>query len=208
MMRSVNVLLSAIVVLILVVGAEIYWHARISQKAVREARVFFAMTRDNMQAFRDEMRGHLQATRDETRMRRDELRQVEMLLSRIQNDITAAMFNLGRHSDPEQIVLGPRDTYEHLDQNWKSFADTTKKVPAPCQTDDGMKSLVIVTLGQSNATNTGSAKYASGRGAVNFNLYDGRCYLAADPLLGASNDGGNFATRLADTLIARALRIA
>jgi hypothetical protein len=206
-MRRIQVLLSAIIVLLLAIGAGIYWHVRISQKAVREARILFAMTRDNVQAFRDEVRGHLQAnleaSRDDARMLRDELRQIEIQLSRMQDDITAATFNLGRHSDPADIVLGPRDTYEHLDHNWKSFADTTNKVPAPCLAEDGKKTLVIVTLGQSNAANTGSAKYASTRGALNFNLYDGRCYLAADPLLGASNDGGNFATRLADTLIAR-----
>ena len=38
---------------------------------------------------------------------------------------------------------------------------------------------------------------------VNFNLYDGKCYRATDPLIGASGDGGNFATRLGDILIER-----
>ena len=38
---------------------------------------------------------------------------------------------------------------------------------------------------------------------VNFNLYDGKSYRAIDPLVGASGDGANFATRLGDILIER-----
>lgn len=36
---------------------------------------------------------------------------------------------------------------------------------------------------------------------MNFNPYDGECYRAMDPLVGASGDGANFATRLGDILI-------
>jgi hypothetical protein len=62
---------------------------------------------------------------------------------------------------------------------------------------------VIVTLGQSNAANFAEGNYAAAGGVVNFNFYDGKCYQAIDPLLGASGLGGNFATRLGDILINR-----
>ena len=39
---------------------------------------------------------------------------------------------------------------------------------------------------------------------VNFNLYDGKCYRVTNPLIGASGDGGNFATRLGDILLSSA----
>src|SRR5215831_14705799 len=64
-------------------------------------------------------------------------------------------------------------------------------------------SLTIVTLGQSNAANFAQCHYQSVTDVLNFNLYDGKCYRAIDPLVGASGDGGNFATRLGDILIWR-----
>jgi hypothetical protein len=42
---------------------------------------------------------------------------------------------------------------------------------------------MLVTLGQSNAANHGAGHYAALRDVANFNLYDGQCYAAADPLL-------------------------
>jgi hypothetical protein len=62
---------------------------------------------------------------------------------------------------------------------------------------------VIVTLGQSNAANFAAGRYSARHDVVNFNVYDGKCYRAIDPLVGASGDGGNFATRLGDVLIER-----
>jgi len=93
---------------------------------------------------------------------------------------------------PNTIV--DTDTYDQLDRNWRSEYVTTDRVPLPCQSK--MKQAVIVTLGQSNASNTGHGPIKAGDSVVNFNLYDGKCYQARDPLLGASNDGANFATRL------------
>jgi hypothetical protein len=129
------------------------------------------------------------------------LRQLKVLSAQMQDDVTALTFSLGGHRDPKEIVLGSRETYDILDQDWKSMDDTSGKTPAPCQTDDGTKTLVVITLGQSNAANSGAVKFTPVHRVLNFNLYDGRCYLAADPLLGASNNGGNFATRLGDILI-------
>ncbi len=62
---------------------------------------------------------------------------------------------------------------------------------------------VLLILGQSNAANTLDSTTEGRDGAVNFNLFNGKCYRAQDPLLGASNSGGNFATLLGNLLIDR-----
>ena len=75
----------------------------------------------------------------------------------------------------------------------------------PCNDGGPLRPLVIVTLGQSNAANHGRGLYAPKHRVDNFNLYDGKCYKAVEPLLGPTGQGGNFATRLADMLIERQL---
>ena len=106
---------------------------------------------------------------------------------------------------PTSIELGPADTYERLDHNWKSNADISERAAVPCSDGGPRRPLVIVTLGQSNAANHGQGLYTPKHRVDNFNLYDGKCYKAVEPLLGPSGQGGNFATRLADMLIERRL---
>jgi Carbohydrate esterase, sialic acid-specific acetylesterase len=106
---------------------------------------------------------------------------------------------------PTSIELGPADTYERLDHNWKSNAETSERSVVPCNDGGPLRPLVILTLGQSNAANEGRGLYAPKHRVDNFNLYDGKCYKAVEPLLGPSGQGGNFATRLADMLIERQL---
>ena len=106
---------------------------------------------------------------------------------------------------PTSIELGPADTYEKLDHNWKSNADTSERGVVPCNDGSPSRPLVIVTLGQSNAASHGRGLYMPTHRVDNFNLYDGKCYKAVEPLLGPSGQGGNFATRLADMLIERRL---
>lgn len=60
-----------------------------------------------------------------------------------------------------------------------------------------------MTLGQSNGANFAAGRYSARHDVVNFNPYDGKCYRAIDPLVGASGDGANFATRLGDILVER-----
>lgn len=103
---------------------------------------------------------------------------------------------------PADIVVGAKDNYEELDQNWNSIRDTSDRKAALCTIDgERSRTAVIVILGQSNAANHGAGRYAAKHRVDNFNIYDGKCYHAEDPLLGASGDGGNFATRLGDKLI-------
>ncbi len=70
----------------------------------------------------------------------------------------------------------------------------------PCD-EIGPRALVLVTLGQSNAANSGDGRFGPERGVYNFNLFDGRCFEARDPLLGAGGDGGSVWIPLASQII-------
>jgi hypothetical protein len=130
----------------------------------------------------------------------------EQKLNRIQQGLTTANFALGGRSSPDDIVLGALDSYENLDLGWNSFRDTSAKEPVPLPIHgERRRTAVIITLGQSNAANHGDGQYVATKRVDNFNVYDGKCYHAADPLLGASGKGGNFATRFGDMVIGRAL---
>ena len=234
-MRAVNILLSVIVVTIVAAGAGTYRQIKSLSTAVNQLRqdesargaalgsaiaqlqkdsvAYFSALGTSLSEMRNESVAYSTALgsglgemRNEQASRgADSLHRLEVLAAQMQDDMTALTFSLGGHRDPGQIVLASRDTYDSLDQAWKSMDDTSGKTPAACQADDATKTLVVITLGQSNAANTGAVKFTPVHRVLNFNLYDGRCYLAADPLLGASNDGGNFATRLGDMLIARGI---
>jgi Carbohydrate esterase, sialic acid-specific acetylesterase len=60
---------------------------------------------------------------------------------------------------------------------------------------------IIVVLGQSNAANYGTGRYAATEAVDNFDPDSGRCFSAIDPLLGADGSGSSFVTRLGDILI-------
>ena len=121
----------------------------------------------------------------------------------MRNNITAIGSRLGVKHSPKDIDIGSLDNYGELDQNWNSYRDTSNRQRVSCQTDK--TTAVIVTLGQSNAANYALERYTPKYDVRNFDLYDGRCYNAKDPLLGASGTLGNFATPLADMLIERGL---
>lgn len=71
-------------------------------------------------------------------------------------------------------------------------------VECPRQSDD---TAVLLVAGQSNAGNHGARKFTTRFPGRVVNYFEGRCYAAASPLLGASGDEGEFATPLADDLI-------
>jgi hypothetical protein len=64
---------------------------------------------------------------------------------------------------------------------------------------------VILAAGQSNLANEcdPDGKFQPRRGVYNFNFFDGKCYVARDPLLGATIDRSNVLTRLGDRMVAR-----
>ena len=74
------------------------------------------------------------------------------------------------------------------------------RVERPCSPVSG-KTAIIVVHGQSNAANYGSARHTAREAVDNFDPATGKCFAAADPLLGTDGIGGSFATRLGDILI-------
>jgi hypothetical protein len=82
------------------------------------------------------------------------------------------------------------------------FNDAQGRREVECRLFGGStRAAVIMTLGQSNAANSGETRHVPGGGVYNFNFLDGKCYEAKDPLLGASGTGGSVWTRLADKLV-------
>jgi len=60
---------------------------------------------------------------------------------------------------------------------------------------------VFLIIGQSNGGNHGQTRFSAAEAVFNFNPFDGLCYRARDPLLGATGDGGSPWCLLGDALI-------
>jgi hypothetical protein len=69
-------------------------------------------------------------------------------------------------------------------------------------TSGNSRHAVLFTFGQSNSANYGETKYTASDSVLNFNIHDGKCYTAVDPLLGPDGDGGSVWGRVGDGLIA------
>ncbi len=83
------------------------------------------------------------------------------------------------------------------------FSDTGGRKKVPCGDVRGGRTMVALAFGQSNSGNHGETLYAPKKAV--FNFFNGRCYRAADPLLGATGDGGSVWTRLGDLLVGQGL---
>jgi hypothetical protein len=73
-------------------------------------------------------------------------------------------------------------------------------VPCPEQND---KMGVLLSIGQSNSANTGELLFSTKYPNKVFNFFNGKCYVANSPLLGATSESGEFLTPLADELISK-----
>ena len=58
-----------------------------------------------------------------------------------------------------------------------------------------------MAVGQSNSANHADNKFVTKYPGRVFNLFNGKCYVASSPLLGASGVRGEFLTPMADLLI-------
>ena len=94
--------------------------------------------------------------------------------------------------------------YVSLDSHFKKlgfksyvFADPSDKTLV--QPEISEQSVVILTLGQSNAANHGLPGPVSEQGV--FNFWQGQYFIAQDPLLGASGRGSNMWTRVGELLL-------
>ena len=74
------------------------------------------------------------------------------------------------------------------------------KTETPCPPPTA-RTAIILAIGQSNIANHAAVRVATRHPKTVLNYFDGKCYVAGSPLLGASSDGGEFLTLLADRLI-------
>ncbi|MBA2650862.1 MAG: hypothetical protein H0U73_01125 [Tatlockia sp.] len=74
------------------------------------------------------------------------------------------------------------------------------KIEVPCPSQD-KNTAVLLAIGQSNVANHGEIKFSTQYPTQVFNYFNGKCYVASSPLLGASGERGEFLTPLADYLI-------
>ena len=72
------------------------------------------------------------------------------------------------------------------------------EVSCPKQTE---RTMVLLISGQSNSANHGGQRYASQYGDKIINYFDGKCYIAKSPLLGATGLEGDSWTFLGNLLI-------
>ncbi|ANL41135.1 UNVERIFIED_ORG: hypothetical protein M2312_005478 [Rhizobium esperanzae] len=87
-----------------------------------------------------------------------------------------------------------------FDDKERLIGDESKTpVACPAQTD---RTAVLLLLGQSNAANDGGQRHRSEYGARVVNAFDGRCFIAASPLLGSTDTKGEYWTLLGNELIA------
>ncbi|MBY4629314.1 sialate O-acetylesterase [Rhizobium croatiense] len=87
-----------------------------------------------------------------------------------------------------------------FDDRERLIGDETKTlVTCPTQTE---RTAVLLILGQSNAANDGGQRHRSNYGDRVLNAFDKRCFIAASPLLGATDTKGEYWTLLGNHLIA------
>jgi hypothetical protein len=83
----------------------------------------------------------------------------------------------------------------------RGFKDTRGRQQVDCKQFAEPGSAILVTLGQSNAANESELEFQPGEGVYNFSFFDGKCYVAHDPLLGATGSAGSVWSRVGDKLV-------
>jgi hypothetical protein len=101
------------------------------------------------------------------------------------------------------IFLSSFENYESIDLGRGSFNAVGGRAIVERADICRGRTAIILIFGQSNGANSGAVPYKPTHRVLNLNVFDGRCYVATDPLLGCTEGGGNFAGRLADILIER-----
>jgi hypothetical protein len=103
-------------------------------------------------------------------------------------------------------LLRPFKEYLTEDRvNTHGFQDTRGREEVACSSLAGSDTAVFVTLGQSNSANHGQSRFSPTGAVFNYNFFDGHCYRARDPLLGATGSGGSVWSRLGELLVTRGI---
>jgi hypothetical protein len=92
-----------------------------------------------------------------------------------------------------QVSSAQFDSFKRL-----TFYPGKTQVECPVQ---GKGTGVLLVLGQSNAANQAHKRFTTHYPNHVVNYFDGKCYVASSPLLGATGAGGEYLTALADHLI-------
>ena len=102
----------------------------------------------------------------------------------------------------EAAIVRPRDNFLYTERpdKYSGYSHVKERQAVPCFQPDS-RSAVLFAFGQSNASNRGPVKRRGKPGFLNFNIFDGKCYPALDPLLGSDGEGGNVWTALGNQLI-------
>ena len=74
------------------------------------------------------------------------------------------------------------------------------KIERPCPAQ-AKGTGVILAIGQSNVANHAVRRVTTRHGERVLSHFNGKCHISASPLLGATSDGGEFLTMLADRLV-------
>jgi hypothetical protein len=129
----------------------------------------------------------------------------------ISRTISALLFSVfaffaGAYADKNNLPPTPQMRKMQLLLLSAQYDDFTRltahgsKITRPCPTQDA-RTGVILAIGQSNAANNGERYSTLTNDGQIFNYWNGACYDAVPPLLGASGKGGSFIPMLADKLI-------
>lgn len=111
--------------------------------------------------------------------------------------LCALFFVAGIVAEHEVGVAIRRPLNELLGREYRYAAVAEKReVICPKQTE---RTLVLVAFGQSNAANHLGQRYRGDPHVVNF--FEGKCYAAADPLLGSTGRWGSLWTALGNRLV-------
>lgn len=125
--------------------------------------------------------------------------------------IMALAYGLGAYSHPRgwwplswlrqaQHWLQQKQSDAYAVDRFGRFADVSKKVQVQCPVQNA-DTVVVLVAGQSNAANHGEHLTKSRHANRVLNHWNGRCYQASSPLLGATGIEGEYITALADELI-------
>ena len=121
--------------------------------------------------------------------------------------LAAYLFGIYSHSQnlwPVGLLLELKEsTLPRLQGSYDEFGrlvdyPNKKQMPCPAQTAD---TAVLLVIGQSNSANHAEKKFTTQYPEKVVNYFNGKCYQAASPLLGATGEDGEFVTPLADKLI-------
>src|SRR5262245_42600612 len=103
---------------------------------------------------------------------------------------------LSFHSSDPRFAQPQLCTIDHIGRPTGKVGSESVTCP---QQDE--RTAVILILGQSNAGNHGGQRTKSDYGSRIVNLFDGRCYIAASPLLGSTGTWGEYWTETANLLV-------